>query len=77
LINEFLQVVGDAFFSKETQDALRDAQVAAGKAGGVSVYEGVNHGFVTRGDYANDASVKDAADKALDEVIKFLDTHLA
>lgn len=53
----YISVPGDAFFSKDDQDAI----IAAG--GKVKVVDGMGHGFMVRGDFA-DAKVKAAADEA-------------
>jgi len=55
----YISVSGDAFFSKEAQDSITTA------GGKVKVYDGLHHGFVVRGDFANDGKVKAAADEAM------------
>jgi len=58
----------DGYFPDATATELRDA------GAWVTTYEGVNHGFITRGDF-NDAHVKKSADKAMAEAVAlFIDT---
>ena len=59
----FHTVAGDDYFKADVQDALK----AAGAE--VSVYDGMYHGFVTRGDFANNAKLKAAADKCMAAIV--------
>jgi len=55
----YITVDDDPFFGKAAQDAI----ISAG--GKLKVFIGMKHGFMVRGDYANDAAVKAAADEAM------------
>jgi len=64
---------GLLFQRPEVDDYFPDAAAAEIRAAGgwVTTYEGVDHGFVTRGDFANDQQVKKSADSAMAEAVKF------
>lgn len=59
----YISVTGDSFFPASAQDEIK----AAG--GAVKVYEGLDHGFMVRGDFANNTKVNDAANEAFDMAV--------
>merc|ERR1712118_526933 len=50
-------VPGDECFPETVQDALRNVEAS------VTVYEGREHGFAVRGDFAGNSALKEAADR--------------
>jgi len=61
---EYHTVPGDDSFPKEAQAKLREAGAS------VSIYEGMEHGFAVRGDFAGNPALKAAADKCLARVVE-------
>jgi len=59
---------------KANDNAFSAAQIQSCRDAGavVSVYEGMYHGFVVRGDFANNEPVRTAADKAMKEIVTFI-----
>ncbi len=52
-----------------SEDKLKEVEAAGAK---VKVFEGMYHGFVVRGDFANNEAVRTAADQALADTIAFI-----
>ena len=60
-------VPGDESFSAAAQDLLKAASAS------VTVYDGMEHGFVVRGDFDGNATLKKAADDCLASVVAQFD----
>jgi dienelactone hydrolase len=62
----FITVPKDAFYD--------DAKIESCKEAGakVRVFDGMYHGFVVRGDFANNAAVRAAADEAAADMVAFI-----
>jgi dienelactone hydrolase len=81
----FTSVEGDNFFDADAHAAVRAEMAAQQEEGSgkqhfgseLVVYgDGAYHGFVVRGDFANNAKVKEQSDDAMARTVAFLDKHI-
>ena len=61
---EYHTVPGDDSFPEAAQKLLQDAGAP------VTIYDGMEHGFAVRGDFAGNAALKKAADDCLEAVVR-------
>eukprot|EP00164_Ancoracysta_twista_P006232 GFYU01008648.1.p1 GENE.GFYU01008648.1~~GFYU01008648.1.p1 ORF type:complete len:263 (-),score=87.21 GFYU01008648.1:187-924(-) len=73
----YLTVTGDDYFPEAKHEEVRKAQKEAGKGGDVKVFDGLSHGFIVRGDFANDANLKAKADEAMGDAVAFFASNTA
>jgi dienelactone hydrolase len=66
---------GDPSFPKEKVEGVQAALKEHPEQGKIKVFEGVQHGWVNRGQY-DDPEVQKKADEAMADTVAFLSTHL-
>mmetsp|Transcript_16632 Transcript_16632/g.18499 ORF Transcript_16632/g.18499 Transcript_16632/m.18499 type:complete len:251 (-) Transcript_16632:33-785(-) len=73
----YITVAGDAYFNEKTQkDILQAYKDGHGKGGDVKVFgDGMYHGFVVRGDYDKNETLKAKADEAMADTVAFIKKH--